>query len=273
MSIAPLFPGTYTTPLEQILVSATDNSAVKRPNVDAFSQGLNSWLRNHENFGVSNPLQWEEALKKLFPRGFPKSAEWVTPDQIVEVLNQIAYPNLNHMFYPSGGGNDFSAAQVSEQEAGCIEIKALSWNLLKPLRLVFHGFPDSAEWSYFRLESDTLAPCGVYESDDGHGRECEEVTRVNLLTYADRGCWDDGYFQGSELPDAAHPLVRWFGGSFVFFQKTSFYNLVKGRRGALDAYRGRHNQMSDLEFLGFVSEMKRISEERGIDLRSGRYEI
>ena len=36
---------------------------------------------------------------------------------------------------------------------------------------------------------------------------------------------------------------------------------------------GGSNQMSDLEFLGFVSEMKRISEEKGIDLRSGRYEI
>jgi serine/threonine-protein kinase len=269
LSIATLFPQEYTTPLEDLLVAATENRPAKRPSMVEFASGLASWLKIYKNFAVSNPLQWAEALNQIFPQGLPRTVEWSDAVQITDILKQLGAPNLNHMFYPSGGGNDLSFARLSQHEPGCIEIMAAGWSLLRPHRLTFHGFAGDPEWSYFRLEADTLERTKVYKKHPESLRDAEEVTRVNLSTYAERSCWDNDWYRGAPLPKAAHPITRWFGGSFVVFQKSSFYNLARGRH--FDAYDGRHNRMTDEQFLKFISEMRKVVKENNFDIRAARY--
>ncbi len=179
---------------------------------------------------------------------------------------------------------------MSRHEPGCIELHTTFWNIVRPVSLTLEIFPGDAQWNYLRLESAKLDPIEIYEELDGgdeqfgdaddqeeHSAEenqhrlaeraSEELTEIDEETYASREVWDEGRYNGEELPEGARVVVRWFGGAFVIFQKTSFYNLAHGR---LDAYNGRHNTMSAAEFRSHVAELRKGVEERGIDLRARR---
>jgi hypothetical protein len=98
-------------------------------------------------------------------------------------------------------------------------------------------------------------------------RACEELTEIDEHTYASRACWDENRYAGEELPDTARVIIRWFGGAFVIFQKTSFYNFVHGK---LDAYSGRHNKMDAEQFRSHIEELRNAVQQRGLDLRAQR---
>jgi serine/threonine-protein kinase len=64
-----------------------------------------------------------------------------------------------------------------------------------------------------------------------------------------RSVWDDKEYEGQALSDDARPVHRYFGGSFVIFQKTSIYNHQP------DTYDGRHNTMTSDAFREHVGAM------------------
>ena len=196
------------------------------------------------SFDERNKQEWIKVLDELFPSGTPKNHTWTDLDEIVFVLNKISsVDNLNHMFYPSGGGMDIENARISN-ENDCIEIYNGIADLLKPKSLIFESFDDKL-WSYFRIETEELKPSDVYEELSS---SFEELTEIDEK-YFSRIYWDEGQYKGEKLPASARLLTRHLKGSFVIFAKSSYYN--KNSR----TYDARHNNMTSSEFREYIESV------------------
>jgi serine/threonine protein kinase len=251
VSIKPYVGEAFVGPLEELLMEATEHEPVSRPGMREFRDRLVSWLGLHSDFSKINAMEWKYAQKKLFPIGAPRHAEWHDIEDIVSVLNIVGpKTNLNHLFFPTGGGLDLERAMLSHNEQGCIELVTDGLiSILKPKSLQFEGFGAGEEWDYLRLECAVLKPSGVYEESRLRGYGYEEVLDLGGGQYVDRSYWDYGEFNGEPLPDGAKPISRYFEGAFVIFQKTSTYNRISA------TYDGRHSKMSAAEFRRHIEEM------------------
>lgn len=119
--------------------------------------------------------------------------------------------------------------------------------MVKPTRLLFESFGDDPEWNYFRLETGVLEPSGAYGQYPTDWYE-EDLTEIGGQTYADSSCWDRKEYDGKPLPEGSRLITRYFRGSFVIFQKTSFYNQ------AMNSYDPRHNEMDADEFREYIAD-------------------
>lgn len=198
-------------------------------------------------FEERNLIEWKETIKSLFPEGSPHNSEWYGNAAIIEVLNKLgAIRQLNHMFFPSGGGLTLNGA-IYSTEPDCIELLTDGCpNIVKPQKLSFHFFGDEKyEWAYFRLETGILSPSGVYKDNDDF--QYEELTELKPDKYVDRKYWDAGYYGSNEngekpLPKTARVVTRYFRGAFVIFATASIYNHTSS------TYDARHNKMSSQKF-------------------------
>jgi len=204
---------------------------------------------------------WLKALQHATGKKDLSTRTWTDPKEIVEVLRAIGVPNSNHMFFPTGGGNDLASATIA-REAGCIELFCHgedgdrgSPEIVKPRSLTLNAIAGIPSMSYLRLELDELAPSGVYDSVS-NGRE--ELTETEPLQYEDRSLWDDGEYVPS------HRLVtRWLRGSFVIFAKGSLYNAFDDYWEG-DTYDGRHSKMDAAQFRKYVYRIVGSAIERGL---------
>lgn len=249
ISIRPYAREAFVGPLEGLLTEATEHDPASRPGMREFRDKLVSWLELDSDFSKSNPLEWKCAQKKLFPIGTPRHAEWNEIETIVSVLNAVGpKTNLNHLFFPSGGGLDLERAMLSQREEGCIELVTDGHiSILKPKSFQFEGFGAGEEWDYFRLECALLKPSGVYKDSSLNGYE--EVLDLGRGQYVNRAYWDYGEYNGEPLPEEARPISRYFEGAFVIFQKTSTYNRIPS------TYDGRHSKMGAEEFRSHIEKM------------------
>ena len=240
--------GIYTTKLDQLLTECTDNDPNRRPNIELVAERLTEWLELNEDFHKRNITEWTELMQLLFPLGAPERARWTDIDAICAVLNEIGkVPALNHMFYPSGGGNTITGVSRAGEE-GFIAIEALGISVLKPLKLTFESFESfgvGSWWNYFRLEAAEVAPTGEYEIPTG---KCVEyLTEITPGTYGSRDLWEDkSYDEDTELPETARPVTRYLMGSFVIFSTRSNYNLDPS------TYDARHNRMNEKGFREYI---------------------
>jgi len=178
-------PHVYTTPLDDLLHECTANDPSRRPSMREFSVRLREWAEMNRDFYLRNAMEWREIQERLFPTAIPKRVIWEDIDDIIKILNVLgSTDNLNHMFYPTGGGMDLLGAKLSI-EAGCIELDAGLIDIVKPQVLIFESFGYDAEWNYFRLETADLEPSGVYENDDDHFSR-EEVLEIAPGYYVER---------------------------------------------------------------------------------------
>jgi len=248
------YPESYTTPIDDLLIACTNNDPKRRPTIKKFLFALQEWKVLAEDFHERNQQQWFEIQTKLFPTSIPRRVIWEDIKDIVKVLKVVAtYDNLNHLFFPSGGGLDLEDCRLSVEE-GCIELDFQLIDIVKPKRLLFESFGYDHEWNYFRLETDELEPCGVYEVKKGekpfeetHDRE--EVTQVYPGHYKDYNYYENSYYiedDGYERPEGMKHVTRWFRGSFVIFNKRSIYNQTSS------TYDGRHNKMTTDEFRDYI---------------------
>lgn len=246
-SIEPYAHGEFLAPLEEVLAIATDHEPGKRPTMEEFGSKLRKWLAINADYHSRTPLEWEQIQRKLFPFALPVRAVWTDPKEMVNLLDLLGTrSDMNHLFFPNGGGLDLSGAHISNREPGCIELEfGGSTYLLKPLRLMFESFAYESQWNYFQLEADRLEPSGIYERMDDSEMH-EEVTDLGAQGYVSRVYWDEGEYMGERLPKEARPLVRFFRGAFVIFQKTSTYNNIS------ETYDGRHNRMDADAFRAYI---------------------
>ncbi|MGP0689574.1 protein kinase domain-containing protein [Priestia aryabhattai] len=232
-------PLIYTNPLDNLLFDCTDNDPEKRLNLQSFITQLKDWTKLNKDFESRNKRQWVELQESLFPTAIPHRVIWENTHDIVKVLNIIgSIDSLNHMFYPSGGGNDLIGAKLSHEQ-DLIELNTGSTEVVKPKRLIFESFNYDLQWNYFRLETDSFAPSGVYNYDNWE-RHYEYVLEMRPGSYGNPEAIE-------EISGDSRTVARFFkGGDFVIFQKTSIYNKISG------TYDGRHARMNTDQFRGYI---------------------
>lgn len=235
--------------LEALLKQATEYDPILRPSTETFVATLEKWLEVTNNYQKSNYSEWKYLQNRLFPKTVPLYAEWKDIDSIIKILNDIgSMPGLNHMFLPTGGGQDIESAEFAKEE-GCICLVAGGSNyIVKPhkMELVNYGKGDY-RWSYFRLQLKQIEAISdkVYEDcresliEDYPGHYIES----NLEDY---GRYDDG----TEFPKGHRQVDRFLEGTFVVFSKQSIYNHISG------TYDARHNKMSSVEFRQYIGTMR-----------------
>ncbi len=239
----------YLVELEILLKRSTEYDSALRPNMDEFVEILEKWLETKKNLQMSNHSEWRYLQNKLFPQTIPLRTEWRDIDSIIKVLNMIGrMPNLNHMFLPTGGGQDIEYAEYAA-EKDCICLVAGGANyIIKPARLELENCSKyDYRWSYFRLELQNLKP--VSSALYKECRECliEDYPGNYVISKLARY---ERYEDGTEFPKDYKIVDRFIKGSFVIFSKQSIYNHVPG------TYDARHNTMNSNEFHKYIMQMR-----------------
>lgn len=235
--------------LEILLKQATEYDPSLRPSMEIFVKTLEKWLEIVSNFQKSNYSEWKYLQNRLFPKTVPSHTEWRDIDSIIKILNDIgSMPGLNHMFLPTGGGQDIETAKCANEE-GCICLVAGGCNyIFKPYRMELENYgKNDYRWSYFRLQLEPIEPISnvIYEDcresliEDFPGHYIES----NLANYG-------RYNDGTEFPKGYRQVDRFLKGSFVIFSKQSVYNHISG------TYDARHNKMSSIEFQYYIGSMR-----------------
>lgn len=247
LALKRYLPNTYTTTLDQLLTECTDNDPRRRPAMDQVTSRLKEWLTILNDFHTRNLTEWTELQQVLFPTGAPTRAIWTQIDSICSVLNEIAkVPSLNHMFYPTGGGNTITGvSRATESGMIALHVGEKIAELLKPAKLTYESFGYDASWNYFRLEVDPVEPTGI-PGALGHDGISETLTELVPGQYVNYGHWDNNDYRGQRLPDESRPVGRFLKGSFVFFSTRSIYN------GDPRTYDARHNAMTEDEFRKYI---------------------
>ncbi|AIW16271.1 protein kinase domain-containing protein [Vibrio tubiashii] len=242
----------YLTKLDQLLAEATDNDENVRPTITEFISRLDEWLKLNKDFKKRNVTEWFEIQQILFPLGSPKHATWTDLDSIIGVLNEVAQVKaLNHMFYPTGGGNTITAVSKAKEDGMlALHVGDIGAEILKPKKLTYESFGLEPSWNYFRLEVEETTAIGIPGVGSFKGT-FQEMTEVEPGVYATYQCWDNNLYQGKPLPPLARPISRFMNGSFVFFCTTSPYNNL---RGEYDAYNGQHNTLTEDQFREFIKQ-------------------
>lgn len=247
MGLSGILKGEHIVELEELLYDSTREEPELRPTMEQFARRLEEWLDIKADYEKSNLSQWKYIQNTLFGKIVPDSARWSDIDDIITVLNFLGrMPNINHMFVPSGGGEDFESAERAEED-GCICIKSLGNVIVKPKCLYAENVEKDYIWSYFRLELDELKP--IFEIVDG--QTYENLTEDVAGHYVSWVCGNYGYYDdGTPLPANYRIVYRYLKGSFVIFAKSSIYNDISG------TYDARHSKMTAEEFRDYIMNLR-----------------
>lgn len=171
LSIKHYYEDIYTTSLDNLFVECTDNDPQKRPTAKQFSSRLKEWIEINNDFHSRNLTEWLELLNSIFPTGEPSNASWTNINSICAVLNKVcSSKSLNHMFYPTGGGNTLiGVSKAEESEMIALHICEKSAEIMKPKKLTYESFGADPQWNYFRLELENIEPSGL------RGRSTQKV--------------------------------------------------------------------------------------------------
>lgn len=241
---------THTSLIDDLLLKCTDNDPKNRPTVDEFIETLNNWKKLNNSFHLTNQRQWFEIQTQLFPTAIPQRVVWEKRSDIIKTLKIIgSIPNLNHMFFPNGGGMDLYDCRESVEE-GCIELDCGYIEIVKPKRMIYESFSYNHDWNYFRLELDELNPSGVYDKEYYQESDYEEVSEISPGVYDDFNLVEffTDYAESHHLTEYSRHVTRWLKGCFVIFCKRSAYNADSS------TYDGRHNKYSTDEFRKYIEE-------------------
>lgn len=252
LALRNFLPKLYTTTIDQLLLECTDNHPTRRPSIDRVGSRLEEWLAVVDDFHKRNKSEWAEMQNTLFPTGAPTRATWTAIDPICSVLGEIAKTHaLNHMFYPTGGGNTITAvSRAAEDGFIALHIGEKIAEILKPAKLTYESFGTDPSWNYFRLEVEPTAALGIEGALDEVGIR-ETLTELTPGTYVAYHHWDNGEYDDAPLPEAARPIGRYIRGSFVFFGTRSVYNLNPG------TYDARHDKVSEDDFRQYIDRNAR----------------
>lgn len=247
LSLKRFLPKIYTTTLDQLMIECTDNDPRKRPRIEHVTVRLNEWVEIVDDFDRRNLAEWTEMQHTLFPSGAPARATWSQIDSVCAVLGEVAkFQALNHMFYPTGGGNTITGvSRAAEPGMIALHIGDKIAEVLNPAKLTYESFGSDPSWNYFRLEVAAAVPTGIGGAVDVEGIR-EALTELSPGTYVPYQCWDNNEYHGQPLPDEARPISRYLKGSFVFFSTRSAYNLTPS------TYDARHDKMTEEEFRQYI---------------------
>jgi len=271
IDIKNLYPHNYTSPIDNLFISCTDNDPKKRLTIVEFIRALKKWQELEDDFHQMNLQQWFEIQTKLFPTSIPKRVIWDDINDIVKVLKIVSsFKDLNHVFFPTSGGLDLEDVRLSYEE-GCIELDFQLIDIVKPKRLVFESFGDEHQWNYFRLELDNLEPT-IFNEEENEIQttvyktpEYEDLSELSPGEYYPYHVLENRYDNKDEyyITEFSRQITRWYKGSFVIFCKRSNYNLD------ISTYDGQHNKMTTDGFReyiqNYVDAFKKYNQKQSIE--------
>jgi len=202
-----------------------------------------AYLKNSRDFIEKNTIAWEKTLQKIFGINvpYPSRQNWVSKEDIINVLNVIGeIPDSNHLIFPEGG-LDLKGATFSTED-NCIElIFENQIYICQPDYLQFVSFQADIKWFYFRFETKKLK--AIYAKNNFNAF-CEELIEL-----------DDGEFVSNNKENDAYVskhfyrrINRILSGSMVIFAKSSMYNHDPS------TYDGKHNKMTPEEFQKYIQK-------------------
>lgn len=246
------FRNEHLVELDELLKESTENNPDFRPNIHEFKERLLLWGTVSQNYEQSQLSDWQFLKKQLFGKYVPLSSTWRDRESIVPVLSLVGSSTAyNHMLFSSGGGLDFSHAEMAP-ESGCIYIyDTIGFCfVVKPNELVYEGFSDDYRWSYFLLTLEKLDPI-VQDNPNIEYEELVEDYPGHYVdgTYSQYGVYD--YETGVKLPEGFKTVQRFNKGSFLIVLKNGPYNHIN------TTYDGRHGLFSVSEFRKYVESLKK----------------
>lgn len=247
MSLNTYYKKEHLIELNQLLIDSTQDAPALRPTMSEFLQRIKDYMVIYSDYEKRTNSEWQYIQEILFNSLVPETASFSDNKVIIRVLNLLgSMPSLNHMFLPTGGGQDFTDAELSAEE-GCISINASgAIFIVKPKSLIVENIKDDFSWSYFRLELDELKPIINLNEEN-----CELLTEHIPGEYISWKYGNYGYYEDkSPLPKQYRLVNRFLKGSFVLFSKVSIYNRISG------TYDKRHNHMSASDFRGYIIDMR-----------------
>lgn len=207
-------------------------------------------------------LNWQAALRKVFPSGVPDAASWTDKHAIAGVLAAIARPSTGHMFYPDHGGDDLVSAISSTQSDDWVELHSDdtdNWpHIVRPASLAF-VCPHNCEWmAHFLLKSADISSEPEFpDSASEYFEEYAEASSGKRFTLSQWNNDDDGN-GGSLPPDTRRVLKYWKAGTIAIFAKCSPYNQIS--LPGFDAYSAVH--LDEPRFASVVSKLTELALER-----------
>ncbi|QDY83517.1 protein kinase [Paenibacillus polymyxa] len=225
----------FTVTLHKLMEKCTSNTPSERPVAIELKEVLENWFILNQNYKERNILEWEFYLRDIIPFTLPEKISWTRLDDICNVLRIISSTNLNHMFFPRGGGMDLVDVRLSSEE-GFLELKVGGVLKLKPKRLTLNTFDASFDWNYFYLETEEVES-PIYKEHIGEKLYDLEVIEVSPGEYLE--------YKGQRLTDGRQICLHLSGG-FVLFAKGSYYNSVSS------TYDGRHNRGTSEDFRNYI---------------------
>lgn len=254
IDLKKFYPHSYTSPIDNLLISCTDNDPIKRFTIEKFIEELEIWKKLDIDFHKRNQQQWFEIQTKLFPTSIPQRVIWDDINDIVKVLKTMcSFNNLNHVFFPTGGGLDLNDIRLAYEE-NCIELDFGSIHIIKPKRLLFESFGDEHQWNYFRIELDCIKRTGLNTDKTAEAYEIEKgrevISELSPGNYFPYEILNRSYKYKNDylFTNFSRLVTRWLKGSFVIFCKRSTYNLTSS------TYDGRHNTVSTDEFREYIQK-------------------
>lgn len=226
--------------IHELLLKSTKNNPDKRPNMDEFLSSLKKWIKEKNDFVLSQKKEYDFVQKQLFSIPTERAC-WTDIDSIIHVLNIISITGqLSHMLFPDGGGIDLEKVSKSSK-LGYIQINNY---ILKPKKLLMEIIENDPLWNYFLLEIDNI---GSENEEDFFALlpNGEEVLSDGIIY----GVYD--YQSGKKLPNGYQLVTQINKGKILFVLKTGCYNHITA------TYDGRHNLCSDEQFRYYIKQLKR----------------
>ncbi|WP_407476786.1 protein kinase domain-containing protein [Elizabethkingia anophelis] len=226
--------------LEQLLHDATHNDPDKRPTIKEFKEKFSFWIKSNSDYKLRNGIEWQDAIKKIFPISVPDYCVWDKIYEIKSVLDILftSYDMLNHTFFPTSGGLDLISVDLVVIESKRY-LMVNNHYLFVPKVLYFESM-NHFDWSYFRLEVETNRP--FFDLNNTRNEEYLFLDE-NLNVFKD------------EIEDGeAYTFIH--SGSLLIVQKISKINKLSGE---LDHYGGIHNKMDNSEYKMLIKKVKAYS--------------
>ena len=254
------FKNEHLVELDELLKDSTENNPDFRPNIHEFQERLLRWSAVSQNYEQSQLSDWQFLKKQLFGKYVPLSSTWRGRESIVSILSLVGSSRAyNHMLFSSGGGLDFSRAELAP-ESGCIYIyDTIGFCfVVKPNELVYEGFSDDYRWSYFLLNLENMDPIVHDNPNIGYENLVEDYPGHYVDgTYSQYGVYD--YETGAKLPEGFKTVQRYNKGSFLIVLKNGPYNHISA------TYDGRHGLCSVHEFRQYMESLKKEFDRLMID--------
>ncbi len=253
----------YLGILHEVLKQCTSNLPEERPTANEIAAQLETWLSN--DIEQISKVEWGLLLREIVTSR-PKTIVWDDPKEIGRILDLIGKTReLNHTFFPTGGGMDLHGAKVYSNNKVKLDFGHKIVVLPKQLHLNLY---EDAQWNHFYLETDKFLL-----AKDGNGkpysrRAKDEYLQIDEDTYVER--WKANYteYDGVQIPDNAQEITINHYGNYVIFPKFSFYNSeldnnyfkIDQNKYIFDPYSGLHENLGTGEmFASFIERVKPIT--------------